>query len=84
MAKHNCPDCGAAHEMDTAGRIERLEKRVKELEAQRPYYYPYYPVTITQPAYPWTWTSTGTPNTLPTTGPVKVFGNTSGFLLEAD
>jgi hypothetical protein len=33
--KHECPDCGAAHELSAEGRIVRLEKRVKELETDR-------------------------------------------------
>ena len=59
MAKHNCPDCGASHEMDTDGRIKRLEERVKELEARQPtcghphwWYTPtYYPTVISTPTY---------------------------------
>jgi hypothetical protein len=69
--KHECPDCGASHEMSTAGRIERLEKRVKELEADRnahrcDHHYcnhwwwtnTYYPTTTTQPVI--TYTDNGT------------------------
>lgn len=33
--KHECPDCGVSHEMNADGRIERLEERVRELEAAR-------------------------------------------------
>lgn len=33
--KHECPDCGASHDMSAEGRIERLEARVRELEADR-------------------------------------------------
>ena len=52
MAKHECPDCGASHEMSAEGRIAKLEERVRELEADRhvcPHPHWYYQPTY----YPW-------------------------------
>ncbi len=79
MAKHECPDCGASHEMNAEERIKRLEKRIEELEAARPVCpHPHYWYT---PTYYPTWTS-NTTSTVPN-GPITVYGvtsNTSGLL----
>jgi hypothetical protein len=76
MAKHKCPDCGAAHEMDAEGRIKRLEERVAELEAR--------PLTCRHPH--WWYTPTYYPTVItsgtswqPDSGPVVVY-NTSSTL----
>lgn len=60
MAKHECPDCGATHEMSAEGRIAKLEERVKELEAKQhvcphPHWWYY-------PNYQWGTTTTWTPD----------------------